>query len=63
MYAALVQEFNVGDFLAKDIDFQELADIFTELQTFDRKSDVWRYLIDKTTHCFLLTISIQITSI
>jgi HEPN domain-containing protein len=29
-----------------DIDFEELSNIFDELQTVDRKSDVWRYLID-----------------
>ena len=52
VFAALVQEFNVGDFLAKDINFQELVDIFTELQTFDRKSDVWRYLISKNDTLF-----------
>lgn len=30
-----------------DIDFDELHAIFDELQEFDKKSDVWRYMIDK----------------
>lgn len=46
VYEALIQNFNIDKHPITGIDFQELKEIFAELQNVDRKSDVWRYLID-----------------
>ena len=60
VYNEIIKDINGEDFLTKvkqyktnfvkwsteDIEFNELRDIFDELQVVDKKSDVWRYLID-----------------
>ena len=66
IYDDVVNEINSNDFLERvqeykekfiqwsvdDIDFDELKDIFTELQLVDKQSDVWRYLIDNNQSLF-----------
>jgi hypothetical protein len=66
VYDDVVNEINNNDFLERvkeykakftkwsidDIDFDELRDIFIELQLVDKQSDVWRYLIDNNQSLF-----------
>ena len=52
VYQSLIQDFNIDKRPVVGIDFQELKEIFDELQNVDRKSDVWRYLIDNNETLF-----------
>lgn len=69
VYDDVVTQINSNDFLERvkeykakftkwsidDIDFDELRDVFIELQLVDKQSDVWRYLIDNNQSLFFTT--------
>lgn len=66
VYDEIVKHINSDDFIESvkeykkkfmqwstdDVDFNELKDIFTELQSVDKQSDAWRYLIDNNQSLF-----------